>query len=310
MKILVTGGAGFIGSHITEELVNKGYDVIVLDNLSTGRIQNLDAFREKINFIEGDIRDLELLKRITKDVDYIFHEAALSSVPRSMKSPVETNENNITGTLNVLEAARLNNVKRVIYASSSSVYGDSPHLPKKEEARGEVLSPYALQKLTGEKYCKLYSRAYGLKTISLRYFNVFGERQNPHSEYAAVIPLFVKLILNNETPTIFGTGENSRDFTYVKNVVHANMLAMEKDIKGGEAINVGNGKNHDLNKLVSLINARLEKNAKTNYSSMRPGDVLHSLADISAANKLLGYSPKFTFEEGLNRTIDHLKSEV
>ncbi|MEM4152961.1 MAG: SDR family oxidoreductase [Candidatus Pacearchaeota archaeon] len=308
-KILVTGGAGFIGSHITEKLVALGYDVVVIDNLSTGNIKNLEHIVDNIKFIEGDILDLELIKKISK-VDYIFHEAALPSVQRSIKDPKTTIEVNVNGTLNVLLAARDNKVKKVIFASSSSIYGDRNGKCKKEIMKPMPLSPYAISKVTGEYLCKVFSHVYGLPTVCLRYFNVFGPRQNPDSEYSAVIPKFIKLILQNKQPTIFGDGKQSRDFTYIDNVVYANILAMKSKMKNGETINIACGESHNLLKLIELINKILDKNIRPIFTEARPGEVKHSLADISKAKKLLGYKPLINFEEGLRRTINFYKKHL
>jgi len=302
MKILITGGAGFIGSHLAEKLVNLGYDVTVLDNLSTGNKKNLASILDNVTFVEGDIRDYDLLQRISK-VDYVFHEAALPSVQRSIKDPKSTVEVNINGTLNVLLAARNNHVKKVIFASSSSVYGEQKDKKKLETMIPNPLSPYAVTKLTGEHLCKVFSHVYNLPTVCLRYFNVFGPRQNPDSEYSAVIPKFIKLILQDKRPTVFGDGKQSRDFTYVDNVVNANLLAMKSDIQHGEIINIACGKSYNLLQLIEIINKSLNKNIEPIFTEARPGDIKYSLADIGKAKKLLGYTPQVDFVEGLKRTI-------
>jgi nucleoside-diphosphate-sugar epimerase len=302
MRALVTGGAGFIGSHITERLVKEGYKVTVVDDLSTGNIKNLESVIDKIKFVEGSILELKLLQEISK-VDYIFHEAALPSVQRSIREPRRTIEVNVNGTLNVLIAARDNKVKKVIFASSSSVYGERKGKKKKEVMKSQPLSPYAASKLMSEHLCKVFSHVYGLPTICLRYFNVFGPRQNPHSEYSAVIPKFIYLMLQNEKPKIFGDGKQSRDFTYVDNVVYANLLAINSNLKGGETINIACGKSYNLLQLIEIINTHIGKNIKPTFTDPRPGEVKHSLADITKAKRLIGYKPLVDFEDGLKRTI-------
>lgn len=301
MKTLVTGGAGFIGSHLAEELA-KDNEVIILDNLSTGRMENIKDLVKKgnVKFVKGSVTDLPLLQDITGDVDYVFHQGAIPSVPRSIKDPSASNNANINGTLNVLTASKEAGVKKVVYASSSSVYGDTPEMPKREEMKPNPLSPYAVTKIAGEYYCKVFQEVYGLKTVSLRYFNVFGQRQDPTSEYAAVIPKFITSILDNKPPTIYGDGEQSRDFTFVKYVVEANILAAESDATG--VFNIACGRRITINKLVDMINEILGKNVKPVYAASRTGDVKHSLADISRA-KSFGYEPKSNFKEGLKETI-------
>ena len=301
MKALVTGGAGFIGSHLAEELA-KDNEVIILDNLSTGRMDNIKDLVKKSNvkFVKGSMTDLPLLQDIIGDVDYVFHQGAIPSVPRSIKDPSASNDANINGTLNVLTASKEAGVKKVVYASSSSVYGDTPEMPKKEAMKPNPLSPYAVTKIAGEYYCKVFQEVYGLKTVSLRYFNVFGQRQDPTSEYAAVIPKFITSILDNKPPTIYGDGEQSRDFTFVKYVVEANILAAESDATG--VFNIACGRRITINKLVDMINEILGKDVKPVYAASRAGDVKHSLADISRA-KSFGYEPKSNFKEGLKETI-------
>ena len=254
IKFLVTGGAGFIGSNIVEDLLKRGYSTRVLDNFSTGKRENLKPFEKDIELIEGDIRSFHIVAEAVKGVDIILHQAALPSVPRSIKDPITSNEVNVVGTLNILEAAREHKVKRVVYASSSSVYGDNPELPKHEGMLPNPLSPYAVSKLAGEKYCSVFSRLYGIETVVLRYFNVFGPRQDPNSQYSAVIPLFVKAIMSDKQPTIFGDGTQSRDFTYVANVVEANILAATKDIESGLVMNCACHEQITLNELVLQIN--------------------------------------------------------
>ncbi|SNQ62969.1 SDR family oxidoreductase [Candidatus Methanoperedens nitratireducens] len=301
MKALVTGGAGFIGSHLAEELA-KDNEVIILDNLSTGRMENVKDLVKKgsVTFVKGSMTDFTLLQEIIRDVDYVFHQGAIPSVPRSIEKPSASNDANINGTLNVLMASKEAGVKKVIYASSSSVYGDAPEMPKREDMKPNPLSPYAVTKIAGEYYCKVFQEVYGLKTVSLRYFNVFGQRQDPTSEYAAVIPKFITSILNNKPPTIYGDGEQSRDFTFVKYVVEANILAAESDATG--VFNIACGGRITINKLVDMINEILGKNIKPVYIAPRAGDIKHSLADISRA-KSFGYEPQSNFKEGLKETI-------
>ena len=306
---LITGGAGFIGSHIAEALVNKGERVKIIDNLSTGRIENIKSFIDKVKFIEGDIRDFDLLKKITKDVDIIFHEAALPSVPRSIDNPIASNANNIDGTLNVLYAAKLNNVHRVVYAASSSAYGNSEVLPKTESMKPNPLSPYAVTKYTGELYCKVFYNVYGLETISLRYFNVFGPRQDPNSQYSAVIPKFIKAYLTGKPPVIYGGGEQSRDFTYIDNVVRANLLEASAKETHGETVNIACGKRITVNQLAEIIRKEIGANLKPVHKSERPGDVRHSLADITLAKNLIGYEPVVDVYDGLRRTINYFRKE-
>lgn len=304
MNILVTGGAGFIGSNLVLELVNHGHYVKVIDNLITGNKLNLKDVMDKITFVDGSVTDLTLLQEEFKGADIVFHEAALPAVPRSIKDPISTNDSNVVGTLNVLIAAKENNVKRVIYAGSSSVYGDTPTLPKKEDMMPYPKSPYAVSKLAGEYYCKVFSEVYGLDIVTLRYFNVFGPRQNPDSHYAAVIPLFIKNILNSTSPTVFGDGTQTRDFTFVRNVVHANLLAMEHKGKlNGDVINIATGKRITVAELVAKINLFTGKDIKPVFIDERKGDIKHSLADISKAKRVLGYIPVYTFEEGLKETV-------
>jgi len=312
-KVLVTGGAGFIGSHIVEELLKENAKVIVLDNLSTGNFDNLEPFLDKIEFIEGDITNVELLRKLTKDTDYIFHEAALTSVQRSVDDPIPTNHVNTTGTLNVLTAAKENNIKKVVYASSSSIYGnkkdykDADNLYKVELMKPMPLSPYAASKLIGEYYCKVFSHVYKLDTVCLRYFNVFGPRQNPKSKYSAVIPLFITSLLKDEKPIIHSDGKQSRDFTFVKNVAKANILALKSDAKQGETINVACGDSISVNDVFNKIKDYLGKDIQPDYHPERKGDVRHSLADIKKAKELIGYEPYVSFDEGLKQTIDWYK---
>jgi len=302
MKVVVTGGCGFIGSNIAEELIKKHY-VVVIDDLSTGRIENIQSLQDKENFefVRGNITDLGLLKQIFEDVDCIFHQAAIPSVQRSVENPLDTNEANIKGTLNVLIAARDCGVKKVVYASSSSVYGDTPELPKKENMKPNPQSPYAVSKLTGEYYCKVFSEIYGIKTVCLRYFNVYGPNQDPASEYAAVIPRFINRVLNNQPPIIFGDGNQTRDFTFVKDVVKANILAMEKNVEG--VFNIAYGQQISINELANKIMEIVGVKLNPVYDKPRPGDIRNSLADISLAKQKLGYMPEYSLEKGLEVTI-------
>jgi UDP-glucose 4-epimerase len=307
-RIVITGGAGFIGSHLVEELSQEN-EVIILDNLFTGKIENIMPFltNNQVCFIQGSITDLTLLQSIFQGVDYVFHQAALTSVPRSVADPVVANEINIRGVLNVLLAARDNYIKKVIYASSSSVYGGNPNLPQKEELPPNPLSPYAVTKLTGELYCRVFTEVYGLPTVSLRYFNVFGPRQDPDSPYAAVIPIFMKKLFAKEPPVIYGDGEQIRDFTFVKDVVQANILAATNDVTG--PVNVGAGKAVSVNKLADIL-IKLTDNQinglKPIHTPPRPADPRQSQADLSKA-QTFGYNPRYTLEEGLKITCQHFK---
>jgi UDP-N-acetylglucosamine 4-epimerase len=302
-KYLVTGGAGFIGSHLVENLVKQGHDVRVLDNFLTGKRENIAEFLDEIDLIEGDIRDLNTCTRALEGVDFVLHQAALPSVPRSIEDPVLTNEINIRGTLNLLLASREQKIKKFVFASSSSVYGDDEILPKREGVEGAPLSPYAVTKLVGEKYCQVFSRIFGLSTISLRYFNIFGPRQDPFSQYAAVIPLFITRIIQGERPVIFGDGEQSRDFTYVANIVEANRLAIEAPEISGEIINVACGNKSTVNQLFEHIRQILHKDIDPIHQEPRPGDIRHSFADITKAQEVLKYEPKVSLIEGLQETI-------
>jgi len=303
-RYLVTGGAGFIGSHIAERLVERGDSVVVLDNLSTGKAENLAGFRDRITFIEGDLRDLDTVKGACRGMDYVLHEGALASVPRSIADPMASNEVNVNGTLNLLAAARDAGVKRVVYAGSSSVYGDTPTLPKQEDMPANPLSPYAISKYAGEMYCQVFTRLYDTEAVVLRYFNVFGPRQDPTSQYAAVIPLFVTALRRGEAPHVFGDGEQSRDFTYVANVVEANLLACEASEAAGQVINVACGDRITINELIKVMQQLLEVDTKPVYDQPRPGDVKHSMADITRARDLLGYGVVVPLEEGLRRTVE------
>lgn len=305
---LITGGAGFIGSNIAEELIKRGEKVRIIDNFSTGKRENIEEFKDKIELIEGDLKNINDVKRAVEGVDYVLHQAALSSVPRSVEDPLSSNANNIDGTLNLLVAAKEAGVKRVVIATSSSVYGNTQVLPKTEDMIPNPLSPYAVTKYVEELYGKVFHNIYGLETVSLRYFNVFGPKQDPDSPYAAVIPKFITKILKGESPVIFGDGEQTRDFTYVANVVEANILAATSENVGhGEVINIACGESISLNQLVKKINEILGTNVKPLYDKPRIGDVKHSLASIEKAKKLLGYRVSVKFEEGLKKTIDWYK---
>jgi len=307
---LVTGGAGFIGSHLVEELVKQGQRVRVIDNLSTGKKENIKPFLGEIEFIEGDIRDLELVRKAMDGVEYVLHQAAVPSVPRSVKDPLTSNSVNVEGTLNILVAARDADVKRVVYASSSSVYGDTPVLPKHEDMKQAPRSPYAVSKLGGELYCQAFYHVYGLEAVALRYFNVFGPRQDPKSQYAAVVPKFITALLHGEPPTIFGDGEQSRDFTYIENVVAANLLAAKAPGATGEVFNIACGERITINQLASILRQLIRANIEPEHTPPRPGDVRDSLADISKARELLGYEGKVDVHEGLERTVEWYKSRL
>lgn len=310
---LVTGGAGFIGSNLCEAILKMGYKVRCLDNLSTGKKENVDLFidNENYTFIKGDITDLDTCMEACKGVDYVLNQAAWGSVPRSIEMPLFYEEVNIRGTLNMLEAARQNGVKKFVYASSSSVYGDHPVLPKVEGKEGNLLSPYALTKRVNEEYAKLYTKLYGLDTYGLRYFNVFGRRQDPNGAYAAVIPKFIKLLLNDEVPTINGDGKQSRDFTYIENVIEANLKACKASHEyAGNAFNIAYGGREYLIDIYHALCKALDKNIEPNFGPDRAGDIKHSNADISKAKKMLGYNPKYNFEKGLGLAIEWYKENL
>jgi len=309
---LVTGGAGFIGSHLTEALLQKGHSVRVLDDFSTGKKENLIFDKEypSLEIIEGDIRHLAICQKAMKDIEYVFHQAALPSVQRSVEDPLGSNAVNVGGTLNILFASREETVKRVIYAASSSVYGDTPTLPKHEEMLPHPLSPYALQKYIGEQYCGLFYQLYGLETVSLRYFNIFGPKQDPNSIYSAVIPKFIDALLQGSPPIIFGDGEQSRDFTYIENVVQANLLAMSAEHLHGEAINIACAEKTSLNQLVNVLRKILGSKLSPVYEEPRKGDVRHSLADIRKGKELLNYKPKVGVELGLKKTVEFFQKSV
>ena len=303
---LVTGGAGFIGSHIVERLVREGHAVRVLDNLSSGHEANLESFGG-VELIRGDIRDAQLVNEVTQGVNVVFHEAALGSVPRSVADPVTTHQVNITGTLNVFLAARDAGVKRVVYASSSSVYGETPVLPKREDMTPQPLSPYALSKLAGEHYASVFKHVYGFEIVSLRYFNIFGPRQDPESQYAAVIPRFITALLDGRAPVVYGDGLQSRDFTYVENVVNANLLAAEAEGVAGRVFNVACGGRYSLLDLLVKVKQILGSDIAVIHESARAGDVRDSQAAIQAAETGLGYKVSVNFEDGLRRTVEWYK---
>ena len=304
---LVTGGAGFIGSHIAQTLVARGKTVRVFDNLSTGHLSNMDGFRDRIEFVEGDLVDAGVVAEVVQGVDCVFHQAALASVPRSVEAPLDTNASCATGTLTLLDAARRAGVRRVVYAASSSAYGDQPHSPKRETDVPGPLSPYAAAKLAGEHYCQAFTATYGFETVALRYFNVFGPRQDPDSPYSAVIPLFITAMLSGRQPVIYGDGLQSRDFSFVSNVVDVNLLAADAQGVAGRMFNVGNGKSTDLLTLIDVLNRLLGTDVKPTHAPPRAGDVRESLADITQAGELLGYEPRVGFEEGLQKSIDYYR---
>ncbi|MFA6216054.1 MAG: SDR family oxidoreductase [Candidatus Omnitrophota bacterium] len=313
MKILVTGGAGFIGSHIVERLLKDGHSVVVLDNFSSGKEENLFFTKDytqnanRYTLIKGDICDKETCLKATKGVDAILHQAALRSVPKSMTTPHEYNKVNIDGTLNMLEAARENKVKRFAMASSSSAYGDTDKFPQQETDYPKLISPYALSKLAGEYYCRIFSEHFGVETVCLRYFNVFGPKQALDDEYAVVIPKFIHCILNDQQPPIFGTGKQSRDFTYIDNVVEANILAATTPGIKHEFLNVANGQDNTVLQLVELLNKIIGKTIEPKLLPLRAGDVFRTLADISKIKRVLNFEPKVNFEEGLRRTVAWFK---
>lgn len=312
-QFLVTGGAGFIGSNLCEAILNMGYKVRCIDDLSTGKQENVDLFLDNLNyeFIKGDIRNFETCIEATKGVDYVLNQAAWGSVPRSIKFPLLYEEINIHGTLNMMEASRQNGVKKFVYASSSSVYGDHPVLPKKEGVEGKLLSPYALTKRVCEEYGRLYKELYGLDTYGLRYFNVFGRRQNPEGAYAAAIPKFLKLLLKNEAPTINGDGKQSRDFTYIENVIEANIKACKAQSEAaGNVFNIAYGGRVYLIDIYYCLTKALGKDIEPKYGPERVGDVKHSNADISKAKELLGYDPDYSFEDGIKLAIEWYKKNL
>jgi len=299
----VTGGAGFIGSNIVEELLRRNETVKVIDNFSTGKRENIKAFKERIEIIDADLATAPNLSQLLNGVDYVIHQAAIPSVPKSIIDPMRSHEANVNGTLRLLLACRDAGVKRLVYASSSSLYGDSPTLPKNEAMLPNPLSPYGAQKLFGELYCQVFTKAYGLETVSLRYFNVFGPRQDATSQYSGVLALFIPAVLQDRRPTIYGDGLQSRDFTYVQNVVEANLLACHVPGNAGQVFNVACGERITVNSMLQQINAILNRTIEPVYAEARAGDIKHSQADITRAKEHLGYEPKVSFEEGLRRTI-------
>jgi UDP-glucose 4-epimerase len=303
MRYLVTGGAGFIGSNIVTTLLERGQEVRILDNFTTGRMANISPVLSDIDLIDGDIRDFWTCLDAARDCDYVLHQAALPSVPRSVANPQTTNRINIDGLLNMLEAARRRKVRRFVFASSSSVYGDTPTLPKIETMPPNPMSPYATTKLTGEFYCRNFFELYGLPTVCLRYFNIFGPRQDPNSNYAAVVPKFITSLLTGRRPTVYGDGEQSRDFTYIENAVEANILACESEQAPGGVYNVACGDRFTLNQLINVLQEIIGSSVKPFYTDERAGDIKHSLADIQAAKNGLGYEPRIDFKQGLAKTV-------
>jgi nucleoside-diphosphate-sugar epimerase len=304
VRVLVTGGAGFIGSNLVVELLARGHAVRVLDNFSSGHRHNLARVEGDIELIEGDLRSYERVHHAVRGCEVVFHHGALPSVPRSVQDPITTSEVNVGGTLNVLLNARDEGVRRLVFASSSSIYGDAPGFPRTEDAAPMPLAPYPVSKLAAEQYCRVFSSVYGLATVSLRYFNVFGRRQDPASQYSAVIPRFITAMRAGQAPTIYGTGRQSRDFTHIDNVVAANLLAMDAPDAWGQVFNVACGTPHSLNELVELLNRILGSEIEPEHGGPRPGDVERSWADISRAEKVLGYEPVVDFEQGLRMTVE------
>ncbi len=313
---LITGGAGFIGSNIAEELLQRGHNVRILDNFSTGQRRNIELLKTnlpsaaQLTVIEGDLRSYHIVQEAVEGADYILHQGALPSVPRSVRDPLTSNEVNVVGTLNLLQAARQAGVKRLVYASSSSIYGDNPTLPKVETMEPMPLSPYAVSKLAAEQYCRVFHQLYGFETVALRYFNVFGPRQDPNSFYSAVIPKFISAALQNKPLTVHGDGLQSRDFTYIANVVNANLLACESSDAAGQVMNVSCGERYTLLDLIRALETLLGKPIKVQHTNPRPGDVKHSQADISRARKLLGYEPLVGFKEGLAKTVAWYRQQI
>ena len=308
MRVLVTGGGGFIGSHLVERLVRDGHEVRVLDNFATGRRENLLGLDGEFELVEGDLQSYERAHAAVRGCEAVLHQAALPSVPRSIQDPLTSNASNVIGTLNVLLAARDSEVGRVVYASSSSVYGQNAELPKREDMATEPIAPYAVAKLAGEGYCRSFSSVYGIETVALRYFNVFGPRQDPLSQYAAVIPNFIGAFLGGDPPRVFGDGEQSRDFTYIDNVVDANLLAIDADGVAGETFNIACGERITLNRMLADLRQLSGRELEATYEEPRPGDILHSLADISHAKGGLGYQPSVGFSDGLRRTYEYYQA--
>ena len=306
---LVTGGAGFIGSHLVQRLVQRGERVRVVDNLCNGSIERLGQVRSAIDFVEADLAEPQVCDRVVDGVTYVLHQAAVPSVQRSIRDPLASNRANVTATLNLLESCRTRAVSRFVYAASSSVYGNTAVLPKQEDMPANPMSPYALQKYVGERYARIYHELFGVETVSLRYFNVFGPSQDPQSEYSAVIPKFIDKLLNDETLTIFGDGEQSRDFTYVDNVVEANLRAITATGAAGQVCNIGCGTRISLNRLVTILETIIGRKARVEYQPARRGDVRDSQADINRARSILDYSPQFSIEDGLSKTIEWFRAQ-
>jgi nucleoside-diphosphate-sugar epimerase len=304
MRYLVTGGAGFIGSNTVDELVRRGHSVVVLDDLSSGKEENLTEVRGKITFVKGSITDIEAVQKAMQQAEYVIHLAARTSVPRSVKDPLETNRINVDGTLNVLVAARDNRVKRVVFAASSSAYGETPTLPKREDMRPQPISPYGVSKYVGELYAQAFGRCYGMETVCVRYFNIFGPRQDPDSPYSGVLSRFATAFLEEQQPVIYGDGEQTRDFTFVDNAVQANLLACEAPTASGGVFNVGTGSRVSLNQTLEYLRRISGKKLQAKYDPPRDGDIRDSQADISRARQVLGYEPTVMFEEGLERTFE------
>ena len=305
---LVTGGAGFIGSHIATALVERGDRVRVLDNLSTGHAGNLAHIADRVELLEGDITDAALVAKAVRGVDCIFHEAALASVPRSVEAPLDTNSACVTGTVTLLDQARRSGVRRVVYAASSSLYGDQPNSSKRETDLPAPISPYGAAKLAAEYYCQAFTATYGLETVALRYFNVFGPRQDPNSPYSAVIPIFITALIEGRRPTIYGDGGQSRDFTFVANVVHGNLLAADAPDVSGRSLNLANGGSITLLEMLAALNKYLGTDVQPIFADARPGDIRESMADITLARKLLKYEPQVNFDEGIRRSIDYYRA--
>ncbi len=312
MKYLITGGAGFIGSNLTRYVLQKGHEVVVLDNFSTGKRENLEEIEDRITLIEGDLRDRSVVEKALKGCSAVFHQGALGSVPRSVEDPVTSHDVNVNGTLNVLESARSEGVRRIVFAASSSAYGDQPESPKQESMISLPKSPYAASKVAGEVYMQAYADAYGMETVCLRYFNVFGPCQDPHGAYAAVIPAFVTNLLRGERPTVYGDGEQSRDFCYIDNVCKANWLASQApaDRCNGRPMNIACHRQISLNQILEQLQDLLGTKIEPIYTHERPGDVKHSLADVSLAKEMIGYVPEVYFQEGLERAIDWYREHM
>ncbi|MDA0748191.1 MAG: SDR family oxidoreductase [bacterium] len=308
MNCLVTGGAGFIGSNLVKALLERGDSVRVLDNFSTGKRENLGPFGNRIELVEGDLRSYHVVRQAVRDIEVIFHQGALPSVPRSINDPITTNQVNVEGTLNILDAAKDAGVRRVIYASSSSIYGENPELPKQEDMMPMPISPYAVAKLAGEKYCQSFTKVYGLETVCLRYFNVFGGGQDPASQYAAVIPLFITAFLDGGRIRVDGDGEQSRDFSYIDNVVHANLCAAQAPGAEGHVFNVACGARTSLNQVLDTLREITRVDVEVEYVAPRPGDIKHSLADITKAREILKYNPAISAEEGLRKSVAWYRS--